>query len=1256
MKSKRNLIAIISLITLGGLVGCSRNAYAKPDSSTTKLDHSVNTAVSDNEEDSTSFSSSEKDSTYSSEKDSTSTSDSSSSTSVPEKAVCPVYQGMVVLNALTGASSANALGHDISDYVSQFPDITDENPVDYCVAVNQKVKLLVKFHNLDKAKVDALAINGKKYDVDASMTTLEGVTVEVDAYTKSGYDTLTLTDIAFTDSLNVVGNYSEEHKLTLGVSYENMITAKISSSVIMEDKATFGLSFANIESTLSKGQVIAYLSDGKDYSENKVLTIDADKNATVSFGNLETGKEYYFGIAASYDLFDGKGLHYSWILKHNFTSEMSYFLDSFTVTQTSIDCKVKSNVSDSSSANITSIALMDGNTEVKKLTTIGESVTFTDLLSNHDYDIVLSYTYSGKAYTQKYSKKTIAKVAPTVLVKYSNVTQSSFKYELAITDVDSVCVIDSLKLVNGTSETELNEQSGEQTSLLRNATYEIKVEYHYDLNDGKGDQAFTITQPIILKETLEPTVSFAKAEGNEMNIAFQYEVSAEEGIDVTVDRVSLYDGTEEKDYLLGEEIVNKEGDFAGLYSDQEYILSLTYRYDLNDGNGEQTKTITKTVKTSAIRVPGVTIKANKYGKDFISGTVEIDQDYDITKDIKVEIYEDQIDADGNSTGYTLKEESSGTSFNFQGLKSNNSYKLKCSYVYSLNTKNETGLISGSAKDVIRNTTFDYTLSDLQLDNTNPIEAGQNVYMSMKLHVSNKESLQLSSIVVNGTTLSPENNSYLVTGDEDGEVRFKVKTSADDLESYEKYTSSEDGMTSFTVEKVTVYNTAENKTYDFYVGGNYSVKTKIYGRVKTEKAYFVNSENEKIDYYEPGDNVGVVVEFNNPYKYDIKTINGRSDITKIDDSKYRFSIDTSSEAVGFKALQMASFTYNLGDTTKTMSMDNVYAKAFVVNDKTEKSVSTWNAFYNMQDNYVYKLENDLDFKDVPAQYKNLTETGKTFDGVFEGAGYSIKNLKFASTIENQDVDLGLFKSGSMIIDSLKLENVYFALDLENYGTTSRRIGHVGGFIATSDNAILNNCAVDNRSSIDFENGTESSSLYYDSSYVGGFVGKLGTFGEINNCVNECVVASENGYAGGFVGEMSGSMNYCYNLGSVQLSSSSTYGYVGAFVGSFNRDSATSKISNSVNLGPDRFYSSKIAMIGSCTNSFDNAKKGQTENTYNLFKLYDDTSDKRNNIQKLKRADIDSAFFTDTLHFDTDIWDVSKVNSNSKIYPTLKVFEK
>lgn len=1254
MKSKRNLIAIISLITLSGLVGCSRKAYAKPDSSTTKTENStVKTEGSDKKEDSTSFSSSEKESSSSLDSSSPQASSSSSSSNEPEKAVCPIYQGMVVLNALTGTHSASAFGKDISDYVSQFPDITDENKVDYCVAVNQKIKLLVKFHNLDKTKIDALAINGKKYDIDASMQTLEGVTVEVDAYDKSGYDTLTLTDIAFTNSLNEVGNYSEEHKLSLGVSYENMITAKISSSSIMEDKATFGLSFANIESTLSKGKVIAYLSDGKDYSENKVLTIDADQNATVSFDNLETGKEYYFGIAASYDLYDGNGLHYSWILKHNFTSESSYFLDSFTVTQTSIECKVNSNVTDTSSASINSITLMDGTTEKTKITTVGETASFSDLLSNHDYDIVLSYTYNGKAYTQKYSQKTIAKTAPTVMVKASDITQSSFKYELSITDVDSICEIDSLKLINGTSETELSEQSGEQTSLLRNATYEIEVKYHYDLNDGKGDQSFTVKKSIALKETLEPKVSFTKAEETEMAIAFQYEATAEEGIDVVVDRVALYDGTEEKDYLLGEEIANMEGEFAGLYSDQEYILSLTYHYDLGDGKGEQTKTITKTVKTSAIKVPGVTIKANKYGKDFISGTVEIDQDYDITKNIKVQIYEDQIDADGNSTGYTLKAEASGTSFNFQELQPNNYYKLSCSYDYSLNTKNETGLISAKTKDVIRKTSFDYTLSDLQLDNTNPIEAGQNVYMSMKLHATNKDSLQLTSIVVNGMTLSPETNGYLVTGDEDGEVRFKIKTSADDLESYEKYTS-EDGMTSFTVEKVTVYNTADNSTYDFYVSGNNSVQTKIYGRVNAEKAYFVDSNNKKIDYYEEGDEVGVIVEFNNPYKYDIKTINGNSNITKIDDSKYRFSVNTASEQSGFKKLQVSNFTYDLDtDISKSLTMDNLYAKAFVVEDKNAKVVSNWNAFYSMQDNYVYKLAEDLDFKEIPSQYKNLTETGKTFDGILEGDGHSIKNLKFASTVENKNVDLGLFQSGSMIINDLKLENIYFALDLENYNATSARTGHVGGFVAQSENAILNNCMVDNRSSIDFENGTATYGYY---SYVGGFVGELGQFGEINNCINESIIASENGYAGGFVGKMSGSMDHCYNLGSVHLSTSSSYGCVGAFVGSFNRHSATSKISNSVNLGPDRFYSSKIAMIGSCNNSVDSTKKGQTENTYNLFKLYDDTSDKRNNIQKLKRANINSAFFTDTLHFDTTIWDVSNVNADKKIYPTLKVFEK
>lgn len=1244
MKNKRNKIALFTLLTIGSLFGCMKQTYAKPSdtnsSDSSKADGSSSSDKGGEE--------SSKDNIISSS--SSSTEKESSSSSDDAVAVAPIYQGMVIENAIQKTIGANTLGSDISDFVTKFPDVSDDNKVDYCVALNQKIKLLVKFHNLDKAKINSLTINGKKYDVTASMTTLEGVRVEVDEYTKSGYDTLTLNSVSYSDSLNNAGTYSEEQKLALGISYEKMITAKVSSSIIKEDKATFALSFENIESTLSKGKVIAYLSDGKNTPISKEITIDADNNATLTFEDLEIGKEYYFGIAASFDLYDGNGLHYAWILKQNFTSSSNYFLDSFTVTQTSISFKVNDEKADATHSAITSVTLMDGTTEVKKITTITETVSFDELLSNHDYTIILEYVYNGKAYTLKYDQKTQEKSAPSILIKCDEITKSSFKYELEITDIDSVCVIDSIKLINGETETVLENNSGELKDLLRNNKYEIKVEYHYNLNDGKDDLTSSVTQKVELLETIEPTLTLT-VESDEKNISFKYEVVKDEDTEVTIDKVELFDGTELKDTIT--EFSNDEGTFTDLYSDQEYIVMLSYHYDLGDGKGQQDKKETKTIKTTAMEAPTVSINANKTGKDFISGSVDISQVYNITSNVKVVIEEEERDADGNATGnYTKVSESSGTSFNFTGLKSLRYYKLTCTYDYKLNTKGETEPQHGSL-NIIRRTSYDFTVSNLSLDNTRPIEAGNTVYLSMTVHNGYEEDLEVESIKLNNTLITADTD-FNVTGGEDGEIRFKLKTDEDALDTYQN-DATENGETTFTVEKVTIYDAIGNEEYDIFLNGNNTVSTKIYGRVSVNKTYFADSNNKKLDYFKPGDTANVIVELNNASGYDLDSINGNTAIEKVDGSNsvYKFTVDTSSYELGFKALNITSLGYHLGDYNKPVSFSNVYAKAFVVEDDTIKYVSTWAHFYSMKDNCVYKLNTDLDFKSIPTKYKDLVDTGKTFDGILDGDGHSIKNLKFASTVENQDVHLGLFKSGSMMLSNLKLENTYFGLDLDMYQDNAARIGYVGGFIGESENAILNNCIIDNRSSINFENNTIDD-YTYQNSYVGGFVGYLGNYGEINNCINESSIKTKNGYAGGFAGYLAGSINNCYNVGTVS-SDQSTKNTAGAFVGIFNRWSNTCQISNSVNLGPDRFYSSTIRVIGYCYGA-STLKKYQAVNVYNLTKLYDSTYDKTMGINRLTRAKITKEFFTEDLKFDTTIWDVDNVDANKKQYPTLKVFNK
>ena len=62
--------------------------------------------------------------------------------------------------------------------------------------------------------------------------------------------------------------------------------------------------------------------------------------------------------------------------------------------------------------------------------------------------------------------------------------------------------------------------------------------------------------------------------------------------------------------MLGDNMIDartftREGTFTNLLNDTEYVLELSYNFDLNDGQGRQSKTLRKTVKTKALTEPEV---------------------------------------------------------------------------------------------------------------------------------------------------------------------------------------------------------------------------------------------------------------------------------------------------------------------------------------------------------------------------------------------------------------------------------------------------------------------------------------------------------------------------------------------------------------------------------------------------------------------------------------------------------------------------
>ena len=273
------------------------------------------------------------------------------------------------------------------------------------------------------------------------------------------------------------------------------------------------------------------------------------------------------------------------------------------VQSTQAEITFELNVTDTDNVGaITKIELLHGDDEPIVASDL-TSRSFENLLSNNNYTVKVTYTYDlndgvGEQQIVKIADiKTKAKAVPTVEITNVQSTQTEITFELNVTDTDNVGAITKIELLHGDDEpivaSDLTSRSFE--NLLSNNNYTVKVTYTYDLNDGAGKQQIVKTADIKTKAKATPSVTIDNF-SNTIN-----QISA----DVTFEDIDS----------IGEiiNIVLKKDDvqvaitndrtsiiFDALDSDTEYTIVVEYKYNLNDGNGEQTATQTARRYTSPV--------------------------------------------------------------------------------------------------------------------------------------------------------------------------------------------------------------------------------------------------------------------------------------------------------------------------------------------------------------------------------------------------------------------------------------------------------------------------------------------------------------------------------------------------------------------------------------------------------------------------------------------------------------------------------
>ena len=799
-------------------------------------------------------------------------------------------------------------------------------------------------------------------------------------------------------------------------------------------------------------------------------------------------------------------------------------------THTSLGFSV--NVTDTDSVGaITKVELIHGTESVA----LGNTATHTisDLLSNNDYTLKVTYTYDlndgvgSRTIVRELTAKTDAKAAPEIAVNAPTKTQTSVGFTITKTDTDNVGAITKIELYKGNELVKAadNISVREFTGLLSNNAYTVKVTYVYDLNDGEGAHTVTKELAITTDAKAVPEIAVNAPTKTQTSVGFAITETDTDNVGA-ITKIELYKGNE---LVKAADNINAR-EFTGLLSNNAYTVKVTYVYDLNDGEGAHTVTKELAITTDAKAAPTFTVNNESITTNAITAEYDISDVDSILSHYKVELY----------NGEALVSENTEKKINFTALSYYTNYTVKFTYKYDLNDGNGEQI---SVYDYDFKTLPYIDVTECSIENTSAVSEGETIFMSVKL--DNPLGMTIESVVINGETYS------VTTSSTAKKIFVEIVYNG----------QFAGGDTYLKIDRV-------NAKLD---GGNYIANPEselsdnvfINGKLDVVKIELVNKDFEVFDWAFPSDAVYVLITLNNPTGYTVDSIvqagtdvglyYGNSNVTsltKLDNNRLYYPVNLSN---GWNYRSLSSLSYRNEYIEKTITYSNMHTNyAYRVASDEIKYISTPADLLNMDDRYYYELKNDIDLAGLHWQ-------GNVFYGVLDGKGYSIKNMSFVGTIKNTNAYLGLFSQGSGVIQNVNIVEATIIAEI----TSDDGNGYVaccGGLIGYTNGQLnIHGCTVDEDTVINVKNNV-------GSAYAGGLVGYVYDSTSITNCSNSGNVSlsatGSHAFAGGLVGDAgSSTLTNCTNSGNVNASATGSHAFAGGLVG----DASSSTLTNCTNSG-------------------------------------------------------------------------------------------
>lgn len=900
---------------------------------------------------------------------------------VGEKQV-PVYKGMTISRSFATSSAATAAedngnhyGHFKGDHNNRNDEVDQNKPFEdpnapsienkanstldvvgsaesiYYADKNQNVFITIKLSNPDSYEILSFTLNGKKYSnyMFENGSDMENLVLKVNVGDVGGIVEYTIDAIKYVDGTEIKDVRMDGNRtVKAGVRASDQTYVNVTNEQKTMTSISFDAQVVDLYSLIEKsgGYAKAVLYDGVN-----MLTKDVKvgEKTSVVFDNLAPNTVYQYGVVALYDKLSGNGAKLNTLYKKAVYTDTIVLFKDVQVGKESIEWGFVWNES-FANKQMSAISLWQNGVKVQDVDTT--ATRLGGLKSNNKYTLKATYkNLQNQDETIAIEFVTYAKAVPTVEITNVQSTQTQVSFELNVTDTDNVGAIAKIELLHG-DDTPIAVENTDRTfaNLLTNNDYTIKVTYAYDLNDGVGERQIVKMTSITTKAKAVPTVEIANVQSTQTAISFGLNITDTDNVGA-MSKIELLHGDDEP-------IVAETSDiraFENLFSNNDYIVKVTYTYDLNDGVGEQQIVKTASIKTKAKAMPSATISNLSSTQSTIECDVVYTDNDSVGSVVEIALYRLEN---------KIKSVPFATHVSFDGLESGKEYKVVVTYKYDLNDGKSEQTATANAK---YSTLIDSIVVDsLILLNNNVVKLGEE--LNLRVYFTNSSEIELTGIYVNGQ------KTTVVGGDriESAIVKFVPTTS---------------GLCKFAIDRVDyVINGIEvNQAID----SNVNVEYPIYRDIDITYTPITISKYENT-----GD--GVYISFDNEDGYTVFKVNESDDFVTVDSGR-----------IFTKDISITSIEYGYADyghTTQSCDFKNDYRSDRIHNVTALKRIYTVEDFFAMTDGY-YLLMNDLDLRSVQ------TKAQIKLTGIFDANGHTIRGL--SNVVDTSKYEyFDLFQGGSI----------------------------------------------------------------------------------------------------------------------------------------------------------------------------------------------------------------------------------------------------